>query len=266
MTFKKRMVSGVCAVALVTAGLAGVAVAAGGSSSWIAPEKGAGSRVESHAKSGERKQVEISKVGGKYKSLNDAIKAAGPYGVVNLEDGIYNESLVIEQPIKLTARRPESKPDGSDKVYFATINSQPDKPCLTVSLKGWGKVEVENVNLVNNANSYSSGCVEVRQGDLELKNSRVYGSKFTPAILINGGKLDMDNSSALNGREGLFIAAAPQDATFNITKSTFANNMVGIRVLARADVNLYENNVRQNAAQGIVYYYGYGSITGQCRL
>ena len=261
MTLKKRVLAQVCAVVVATAGLASSASLAG-PSAWLKPEAtGTSNKSAAHGKRGERRQVEIQKTGGRYKTLQAAIDAAGAYGVVNLEDGVYAESLVIKHPVKLTARRPSTSPDKPGKTYFATINALADKPCLTIDLVGWGKVEVENLNLVANSNSYSHGCIEVKRGDLDLKNSRVYGSRFTPAIMVNGGELNMDNSSALNGREGLFIANAPQDATFNITKSTFANNMVGIRVLARADVNLYENNIRQNASQGIVYYYGYGSIT-----
>jgi len=212
---------------------------------------------------------------GPYKTIQDAIDAAEPGGVIKIAPGLYSDNLVINKPnLKL-----EPKEKLGDIIIVVstkpgiTINLKPHEKCTIIGLKlshSGNNEEVEkfekmgeakNVDLMNLFKSNEEISPDTKDPYQELVNKFEIDANMNVIILLNGGKLYLEDCMlSLNFIVKTHVNILPAlvinegaEAILNKCEIKGNKNHLTIGILSRnADLVVKETKVHNHKAGGIL--------------
>ncbi|MEM8785570.1 MAG: right-handed parallel beta-helix repeat-containing protein [Pseudomonadota bacterium] len=208
---------------------------------------------------------------GVYKTIMGAVNAAPAGSIIRVmptqsATGIpytYKENLFVSEAVRIE----------SALINFP-ITVTPDAidaPCLLVSGKTTGLVEISDIQFVPTADYRRDSCVVMNGGVLTLRNVRVLGSvgiegtniigsgfSYQPGFVLAGGFSRLEDVEATGTQMGLLINHVP-GATYFIRDSQFHHNVNGVRLIGPAAPDFHTNQVYQNVEHGVVAVNGGGN-------
>lgn len=203
--------------------------------------------------------VKLLKVGplDDYKTIGDAVAAANPGDVVQIEGGHYSESLVIDKSIHLTGRQ------GGGKVFLKT-----DKDAaITVDADFAGIYDMDIQTAAK-----KTAAIDIRRGRVSLRGCAIR-AKNGEAIKIEGpeSRVLVKNCVLSDSQIGLTLmdeaqavvtetrierntvgVLAFEDVVGKISKSEISSNFKsGVIAFHEADILLLQNRIDENAEAGV---------------
>jgi hypothetical protein len=199
-------------------------------------------------------------------SIEAAMRAVAPGGVIEVKPGAVAKNLVIYKPVELRAgdcHRREAPPArrGWDhymkpahthlkEILRPALVAELGRPCVTVRTRG--RVIVSGFRL--GAVEHGKGaCVYQARGELLMSDNVVHGARGGTSVYVRNGSLWMISNTLRDGRIGIDISSrvAQAEPRMFIHRNRITGMSTGILVRSNVPVEISQNRIANTFAAGI---------------
>lgn len=204
-------------------------------------------------------------------SIEAAVNAVAPGGVIEVKPGAVADNLVINKPVELRAgdcHRRYAPPRRRGWEYYMkpaythlkdmlrpALVAREGAPCVTVRAKG--RVIISGFRL--GAIEHGKGaCVYHARGELLMSDNIVHGTHESTSVYVRNGALWLIGNTLRGGRVGIDISsrfAAVEPRVF-VHRNRLLGMDTGILVRADVPVEISENRIANTMTAGVRHISG----------
>ncbi|MFP3942759.1 MAG: right-handed parallel beta-helix repeat-containing protein [Alphaproteobacteria bacterium] len=204
-------------------------------------------------------------------SIEAAMRAVAPNGVIEVKPGAVADNLVISKPVELRAgdchrRRAPPRRRGWDyymkpahthlkEMLRPALVARAGRPCVTLRTRG--RVIISGFRL-GAAEHGKSVCVYQKRGELLMNDNILHGAREGTSVYVRNGSLWFLSNTLRGGRVGVDVSSryAPANPRIFIHRNRLFGMDTGILMRGDAPVEISANRIANTFRAGIRFISG----------
>ncbi|MFP3944723.1 MAG: right-handed parallel beta-helix repeat-containing protein [Alphaproteobacteria bacterium] len=209
-------------------------------------------------------------------SIEEAMHAVAPGGVIEVKPGAVADDLVIYKPVELRAgdcyrRHAPPRKRGWDHylkpsythlkdMLRPALVSKAGRPCISVHTRG--RVIVSGFRL--GAMEHGKGaCVYQARGEVLMSDNVLHGARGGTSVYVRNGALWLIGNTLREGKVGVDLSsryAGNREAGMFVHRNRFQGMRTGILVRTEVPVQISENQIANTVIAGVRRLSGHADI------